>query len=65
MARWNVFLFLDTEKSELFKILDFQRQKDIAYVLGTKVCDVTNFYHRMKKPSGIFKYIMITKTSEI
>ena len=64
MARWNVFLFLDEEKSELFKVLDFHRQRDIAYVLNTKVCDVTNFIHGIKKPVGILKYIIITKTCE-
>ena len=63
MARWKVFLFLDIEKSELFKVMTLQTQRDIAYVLDKSVCEVTNFYHNIKKPCGIFKYIIIVKTS--
>ena len=58
---WIIHLYLDELKSELFKIMVFVTLGDIAYCLDTQLYEVSNFYHQIKKPQGIFKYISIDK----
>ena len=58
---WIIHLYLDELKSELFKIMVFATLGDIAYCLDKQLYKVSNFYHRIKKPQGIFKYISIDK----
>jgi len=58
---WIIHLYLDELKSELFKIMVFATLGDIAYCLDKQLYEVSNFYHQIKKPQGIFKYISIDK----
>ena len=57
MTNWILHLYLNTKKTDLFKSLSFERLIDIAYCLDTKIYEVSNFYHGIKKPHGIFKFI--------
>ena len=59
--KWRVFLYTDIDKKDLFKILNFERLEDIAYCLDKKIYEITNFYHKIKKPSGIFNFINLYK----
>ena len=58
---WILHLYLDEDKNDLFKILKFGTLGDMAYCLDKKLYEVSNFYHQIKKPHGIFKYISINK----
>ena len=58
---WILHLYLDSDKKQLFKIFKFHRLKNIAYCLNKEVFQITNFYHGIKKPDGIFKYITIDR----
>ena len=56
---WIMILFTDTNKTEIFKVLEFNTLKEIAYVMDKKIYDVTNFYHEITKPKTIFNYLHI------
>ena len=56
---WIMILFTDTKKTEIFKVLEFNTLKEIAYVMDKKIYDVTNFYHAITKPKMIFNYVNI------
>jgi hypothetical protein len=58
---WIIHLYLDESKKNLFKILTFERLSDIAYCLDKKLFEVSNFYHGIKKPHGIFNYLNINQ----
>ena len=46
---WIVQIFYDKTKKNL-------------YITNTEIYDVSNFYHRITKPKGIFEYLIIYKT---
>jgi hypothetical protein len=58
---WIVHLYLDTQKTQLFKIMSFARLTDIAYCVDKKLHEVSNYYHTITKPVGIFKYLNIDR----
>ena len=62
---WIMILFTDTTKQEIFKVLEFNTLKEIAYVMNKKIYDVTNFYHEITKPKKIFTYIHIYQSAFI
>lgn len=59
---WVLNLYIDEEKTKLFKVLEFNTLKDIAYCCNKELFEISNFYHNIKKPSGLFKYIYIYKS---
>tara|TARA_Y100000310_G_C20455022_1_gene702621 strand:+ start:426 stop:635 length:210 start_codon:yes stop_codon:yes gene_type:complete len=56
---WIMILFMDKQKKEIFKVLEFNTLKEIAYVMNKNIYDVTNFYHEITKPKKLFNYINI------
>ena len=60
---WIVNVFLDPEHKHLFKTLEFSTLKHIAYCLNLQVYQVSNFYHKISKPAGIFKFLYIYKAA--
>ena len=58
---WIVHLYTDTQKTELFKVMTFERLADISYCLDKKLHEVSNFYHGITKPTGIFQYLIVDK----
>ena len=58
---WLLHLYLDYGHQNLFKIFKFKRLVDVAYCLNKEVYQITNFYHEIKKPDGIFKYITLDR----
>jgi len=56
---WIMILFTDKTKKDIFKVLEFNTLKEIAYVMDKQIHDVTNFYHNITKPKKIFNYINI------
>lgn len=56
---WIVCLYKDTEKTDLWKIMEFKTIKDIAYVLDMKQQEISNFYHKLIKERGNLRYCVI------
>jgi hypothetical protein len=41
--------------------MSFARLTDIAYCVDKKLHEVSNYYHTITKPVGIFKYLNIDR----
>ncbi len=59
---WLVAVYYDKDKKELFKMVEFNSLREIAYCLKVNIYDVSNFYHRISKSKGVFDYVMIYKS---
>ncbi len=53
---WVLFIFRDLEQKDLIKILPLQSIKQVAYLVGLKPSEVSNFYHSLILPRGLLKY---------
>jgi len=58
---WILNLYYDKNKKEFIKTIELNTLRDLAYVIGVELYDVSNFFHKITKPKGIFEYITITK----
>tara|TARA_R110000787_G_scaffold175689_1_gene288066 strand:- start:4664 stop:4864 length:201 start_codon:yes stop_codon:yes gene_type:complete len=58
---WVLNLYYDLDKKNFIKSIELNTLKDLSYLLGCEIYDVSNFYHRITKPKGVFEYITITK----
>tara|TARA_Y100000401_G_scaffold40470_1_gene30769 strand:+ start:590 stop:778 length:189 start_codon:yes stop_codon:yes gene_type:complete len=61
MKNWVVIIYRNKEKSEIFKVLNLDSVKQIAYILNETPTDVSNFYHKLIKPKNLMNYIDIYK----
>jgi hypothetical protein len=59
---WVLAIHFDISKQQLFKVLEFNSLREMAYCLDCEIYDVSNFYHRISKPKGKFRYITIFKS---
>jgi len=59
---WVVVIYKDKDKKDYFKTIKCETLNEIAYLLDRKVYDVSNVFHKITKPNGIFNYISIYKT---
>ena len=59
---WLLVIYYDDLKKEFYKKLECETLEEIAYLLDKKIYDVSNVYHHITKPKGIFKKISIYKT---
>jgi hypothetical protein len=59
---WILVIYKDKEKKDYFKTINCDTLNEIAYLLNRKVYDVSNVFHKITKPNGIFNYISIYKT---
>lgn len=59
---WVVVIYKDKDKKDYFKTINCDTLNEIAYYLDRKVYDVSNVFHKITKPNGIFDYISIYKT---
>ena len=59
---WLLVIYYDDEKNEYYKKIECDTLEQIAYLLNKKIYDVSNVYHKITKPKGIFKKISIYKT---
>jgi len=60
---WVVVIYKDKDKTDYFKTLKCETLEHIAYLLDKKVYDVSNVFHNITKPSGVFQYLTIYKTN--
>lgn len=59
---WLVAIYYDVDKKQLFKMIEFNSLREIAYCLDCEIYDISNFYHRISKPKGKFCYIDLYKS---
>ena len=59
---WLLVIYYDDEKNDYYKKIECDTLEQIAYLLNKKIYDVSNVYHKITKPKGIFKKISIYKT---
>ena len=59
---WIIQLYYDKGKKNFYKNVECSTLKEVAYLTGTQIYDVSNFYHRITKPKDIFEYLTIYKT---
>lgn len=62
---WYLFVFKDKEKTELYKIMKFDKIKDLAYIVGLNHSIVSNYFHGLIKPRGLLNYCFIYQTKII
>ena len=62
--KWLLFMFQDIERTDLIKIMDFHTVKDIAYILGMKPQEISNYYHQLIKERGPLKYCYLYQVSK-
>lgn len=62
---WYLILFTSTEKNEVFKVIKCGTIKEVAYLLDIKPSRVSNYYHKLTKPTGIFDLISLTQNYKI
>jgi hypothetical protein len=61
--KWVLYLFEDTTKTDLFKIMEFRTIKDLSYVLDIDQQIISNWFHGLINPRGILKYCVLFQTS--
>ena len=61
--RWFLFVFLDTDKKELYKIIDCDTIKQVSYLVDLKPQVVSNYYHGLIKERGLLKYCRLYQAS--
>jgi hypothetical protein len=59
---WVLAIHNDILKKDLFKVLEFNSLREMAYCLNCEIYDVSNFYHKISKPKGQFRFITIFKS---
>lgn len=62
---WYLFVFIDKDKTELYKVMKFDKIKDLAYVVGLEHTIVSNYFHNLIKPRGLLEYCYIYQTKII
>jgi len=59
---WIVQIYYDIEKKKFYKNIECNTLKEVAYITNSNIYDVSNYYHKITKPKGIYKYLTIYKT---
>jgi hypothetical protein len=59
MKKWILILFTDESKKEIFKILECNTIKEVAYLLDLKPQVVSNYYHNLINERGKLKYCFL------
>lgn len=58
---WILNLYYDIHKKHFIKTIELNTLRDLAYIIGCELYDVSNFFHKITKPKGVFEYLTITK----
>ena len=59
---WISQIYYDISKKNFYRNIDWNTLNEVAYIPDTEIYDVSNFYHRITKPKGIFEYLTLYKT---
>ena len=63
--KWFLILFIDKNKTEIFKIIPCKTIKEMAYYLNLPQNTINNFYHNLIKSRGILDYCNITQNYKL
>lgn len=56
---WLLHLYKDEDKTDLFKVMEFQTIKDISECIGVEPQVISNYFHGLIKPRGFLKYCIL------
>ena len=59
---WVIQIYYDEGKKKFYKNIECNTLKEVAYLTNKEIYDVSNFYHRITKPKGIFTHLTLYKT---
>jgi hypothetical protein len=59
---WVLYLFENSDKKEIFKIMEFKTIKELSYVIETDPSIISNWYHGLINPRGILKNCMLVQS---
>lgn len=62
---WVVYLFTDSTKSDIFKIMEFKTVRDIGYVFNVSPQVVSNYFHGLIRPRGILKNLVLYQSVNV
>ena len=61
--KWLLFIHTDINKTDLFKVYEFNSIKQMSYILGIEPQIISNYYHNLIKDRGVLKYCIIYQIS--
>ena len=61
--KWLLITFTDETKKEIFKMLEFNTINEIAYIVGLKPQEISNYYHKLINARYNLKYCDIFQIS--
>lgn len=56
---WLLHLYKDEDKTDLFKVMEFQTIKDISECIDVEPQVISNYFHGLIKPRGFLKYCIL------
>tara|TARA_R110000787_G_scaffold190380_1_gene301835 strand:- start:442 stop:648 length:207 start_codon:yes stop_codon:yes gene_type:complete len=59
---WVLYLFEDSDKTDLFKIMEFKTIRELSYVIGVEPQLVSNWFHGLINPRGILTNCCLYQT---
>ena len=59
---WVLYLFEDEDKSQLFKIMEFQTIRQLSFVIDVSPVVCSNWFHGLINPRGILKRCSLFQT---
>ena len=59
---WFLYLFEDEEKTQLFKIMEFNTIRELGYVMDLPSTIISNWFHELILPRGILKRCSLFQT---
>lgn len=59
---WVLYLFENSDKKELFKIMEFKTIKELSYVIDIPPTIISNWFHGLINPRGILKNCFLVQS---
>lgn len=59
---WVLNIYYDVAHKQHFKTLEFDTLREIAECLCKPIYEVSNFYHKIKKATGVFANLYLYKS---
>jgi len=56
---WLLHLYRDEDKTDLFKVMEFQTIKDISDCIEVEPQVISNYFHGLIKPRGFLKFCIL------
>lgn len=56
---WLLHLYKDEDKTDLFKVMEFQTIKDISDCIEVEPQVISNYFHGLIKPRGFLRFCIL------